>query len=92
MLTSAFFSDNYGVEVHVYALPEINWRNLIIPYVLEHCLAQLLELWFLKRFVKYIKLARHFNCFVSEFLWGNCIYLVRFIKLESKLYMHACTF
>ena len=29
-------------------------ENLIISYVLEHCLAQLFESWFLKRFVKYV--------------------------------------
>ena len=29
-------------------------ENLIISYVLEHCLTQFLELWFIKRFVKYV--------------------------------------
>ena len=45
MLTSAFLANNGVLKVHVYTLPE-KWINLIISYILEHCLAQFLELWF----------------------------------------------
>ena len=74
MRTSAFFAN-------VSAFQGKKWRNLIISYVLELCLAPFLELWFKK-----IREVRTVNWHVISIVFclnfcGETAYLVRFFKV-----------